>query len=389
MKNMIIGILLSVFFFSRLTAFSSEPVSTGISEIIKSEKEEFELTLTAEGLEYPWAMAFLPGNEGMLITERTGRMVILKDGRKKYVKGVPSPSAAGQGGLLDIALDPLFEKNRYIYFTFSSPAAGGGFSTAAARGFLKNPVNTESAELENVKVIFQGKPGSSGGIHFGSRLAFGSDRSLYMTLGDRGVMSNAQNLQSHAGKVLRINPDGSIPPDNPFAESKKALPEIYSYGHRNAQGLVFDSRTSLLWLHEHGPKGGDEVNIVRRGADYGWPEVTYGVNYNGSQITSITEKEGVENPVIYWKPSIAPSGLDFYYGGVFKGWEGNLFAGALAGTHLRRMVVEGEKITHQEILLKDKIGRIRDVRTSPDGYIYILTDGKKGSLFKISKQGLP
>lgn len=358
-----------------LTTFA---VAQGNStQIIQSEETDFFLERITDKLENPWSLAFLPGDEGILISERPGRLNLVTENSLVPITGLPEIAAAGQGGLLDIIIDPDYKTNRLIYFSFAEPGSRG-YSTAVARARLSE------TELINVEIIFRASPKSSGGIHFGSRLVFDSEGFLYITLGERGEMSNAQNLQHHGGSVIRISPDGRIPSDNPFINSRNALPEIFSYGHRNAQGMAQDQKTGLLWLHEHGPKGGDEVNIIKAGANYGWPIVTYGINYNGTAISTKTEKPGIENPVIYWVPSIAPSGMTFYYGDKFPEWQGNIFVGALAGQHLRRLVVEGESITHQEILLLKKIGRIRDVRTGPEGFLYVLTDSKNGALYRLS-----
>jgi aldose sugar dehydrogenase len=358
-----------------LTAFSMAQGSN--SSIIVSEETEFVLVKIIDKLENPWALAFLPQDKGILITERPGRLNLLTETELISITGLPDISSIGQGGLLDVIIDPDFLENKQIYFSFSESGTAG-YGTAVAKARLSG------SELRNVEIIFRVSSKSSGGNHFGSRLLIDPEGLLYITLGERGYMPNAQNLLHHGGSVLRIYPDGRIPIDNPLIDRQDALPEIFSYGHRNPQGIAIDSKTGLIWLHEHGPKGGDEVNILKAGTNYGWPTVTYGVNYNGSAISKNTEKQGIQNPVIYWVPSIAPSGMTFYYGNKFPEWQGNIFVGALAGQHLRRLVVEGNIINHQEILLHKKIGRIRDVRTGPDGSIYLLTDAKNGALYRLS-----
>ena len=272
------------------------------SHTIISEETDFLLVKIIDGLENPWALSFLPGDGGLLISERPGRLNLLKEAKLIPITGLPDISSIGQGGLLDVIIDPEFIVNKLIYFSYSESGTGG-YGTAVARAVLSG------SNLINMEIIFRVTPKSSGGHHFGSRLLFGPDGFLYITLGERGNMSNAQNLSHHGGSVVRIYPDGSIPIDNPFIKKQNALPEIFSYGHRNPQGMAIDTKTGLIWLHEHGPKGGDEVNILKAGANYGWPTVTYGINYNGTTISKNTEKQGIENPVIYWVPSIAPSGM--------------------------------------------------------------------------------
>ncbi|MDC7241647.1 MAG: PQQ-dependent sugar dehydrogenase, partial [Spirochaetales bacterium] len=232
------------------------------------------------------------------------------------------------------------------------------------------------AELRNLEIIFRAEPKSPGGLHFGSRLVMDQNRTLYVSLGERGGMENAQNLNHHGGSVVKINPDGSVPSDNPFTSRNGGLPEIFSYGHRNPQGMALHPETGELWLHEHGPRGGDEVNIIRKGGNYGWPLVTYGMNYNGTVISESTSAPGIEEPVVYWVPSIAPSGMAFY--------QGDLYVGALAGRQLRRLVLNGNRVVSQDVLLKDEVGRIRDVRTGPDGALYILTDDRRGVLYRLA-----
>lgn len=358
--------------------FTSYSMAQGSSShIIYSEENDFILEKIIDKLENPWSIAFLPLDEGILISERPGRLNLYTEESLIPITGLPEIAATGQGGLLDVIIDPDFKENKFIYFSFSEPGPGG-YSTAVARA------NLLEDELSNVEIIFRASPKSFGSIHFGSRLAFDSDGILYITLGERGGMTNAQNLQHHGGSVIRIHSDGRIPTDNPFFNKQSVLPEIFSFGHRNAQGMAFDKKTGLLWLHEHGSKGGDEVNILKAGANFGWPLVTFGINYNGTIISAETEKPGIENPVIFWVPSIAPSGMTFYYGDKFPEWQGNIFIGTLAGQHLRRLVVKGGSIIHQEVLLHKEIGRIRDVRTGPDGSLYFLTDAKNGALYKIS-----
>jgi glucose/arabinose dehydrogenase len=344
--------------------------------LIHSEKSDFTLKPLVDSLDHPWSLAFLPGEQGILITERPGKLNLFANGRLVTLSGLPEISSLGQGGLLDVIIDPDFTNNHIIYFSFSESAKEGA-GTAVARAELDGNI------LRNSEIIFRALPKNSGGIHFGSRLLISPEGHLYITLGERGNMHNAQNLRHHGGSVIRIDTDGGIPSDNPFKGSGDAFEEIYTYGHRNPQGMALNRETGEIWVHEHGPKGGDEINILKSGANYGWPEITYGTNYNGSIISRETTKPGMEQPLIYWIPSIAPSGMAFYYGDLFPLWKGNLFAGALAGKHLRRLELENGRVVHQEVLLQNTVGRIRDVRSGPDGAIYILTDEKQGRLYKL------
>ena len=353
-----------------------------------SEKVRFRLVSVAENLTRPWGMAFLPDGArdgdlditgGILVTERSGGLKLILGERIIDIGGVPRVASVGQGGLLDIALHPEFNQNDYIYFTYSA-SYGSGYGTRVGRGRLVD------GNIEEFEVLFSMGHPTRGSHHFGSRLAFGGDGTLFFTIGDRGDRTRAPDLGQHAGKILRINDDGSIPRDNPYVGERGALPEIFSFGHRNAQGLIFDDMTGTLWAHEHGPKGGDEVNIIRGGVNYGWPEITYGREYSGAYIAP-SAKPGLEQPIIYWAPSIAPSGLAMYRSDTFPEWRGNLFAGALAGQELRRMVVSGNEIVHQETLLKNRVGRIRDVREGPDGNLWILIDDAQGKLIRIEPAG--
>jgi len=278
--------------------------------------------------------------------------------------------------LLDVALHPEFVDNKLIYFSFAEPGVGGQ-GTAVARGRL------EGNRLTQVKTIFSQKPKLSGVFHFGSRLVFAPDGTLYISMGDRGRMKRAQNTRNHQGTIARVNDDGSIPKDNPFVNSSDGLPEIYTYGNRNVQGMALNPWTRIVWAQEHGPKGGDEVNILKSGANYGWPVITYGINYDGSIISNITHKDGMEQPVLHWTPSIAPSGMAFYSGDKFPQWKGDVFVGALKDRHLRRIDLDGDKVVGQEILLEELKQRIRDVRSGPDGFLYVLTDAPDGELIRI------
>jgi len=347
-----------------------------VIEDVSSEQASFRVVQVASGLERPWGMAFLPDGR-VLVTERVGRLKLIgSDGSVEEVSGLPSIAAVGQGGLLDVALHPDYDAFGRIYLSYVYREAGG-LGTAVARASLSGN------RLENVETIFRMQPTSSGSRHFGSRFAFLSDGTLLFTIGDRGNRPRAQDLGDHAGKTLRINADGSVPSDNPFVDRADAMPEVYTYGNRNAQGMTIHPDTGTVWQHEHGPRGGDEINIIEPGVNYGWPEITYGEAYSGGSIGSGTSRPGMAEPVIHWTPSIAPSGMDFYEGERFPEWRGDLFVGALAGQHLRRVEVSGERVVAQETLLQRRLGRIRDVVSGPDGYLYLLTDSNDGGLFRL------
>ena len=339
-----------------------------------SRDARFRLVVVADGLSYPWGMAFLPQG-GILVTERTGTLRLIEDGRTTTIAGAPDVATDGQGGLLDVALHPQFASNGLVYFSYSA-RYGRGSGTRIGRGRL------EEGAIEDFEVLFSMENPTRSTQHFGSRLAFAADRTLLFTMGERGDRARAQELGDDAGKVHRINDDGTIPEDNPYLQTRGARPSVYSLGHRNQQGLAVDPATGTVWAHEHGPKGGDEVNIIRPRLNYGWPTITYGREYSGAYIAP-SVKQGLEQPVIHWTPSIAPSGLMVYRSDTFPGWEGDLFAGALAGQHLRRLIVENDSIVGQEILLKNTVGRIRDVRQGPDGNVWLLTDARSGRLLRI------
>lgn len=349
----------------------------------------FEVIQLATGLEHPWAIAFLPRGR-LLVTERPGRLRVLSsDGTLSApAAGLPAMDARGQGGLLDVALDPDHAKNGFIYWSYSEPRGGGLNNTAVARGRF---VDGAAPRVENVEVIFHQSPSLASTMHFGSRLVFGRDGKLFITLGERSIEEGrhqAQRLDGHLGKVVRINPDGTVPPDNPFAGKAGAKPETWSIGHRNIQSAALHPGTGELWEVEHGARGGDELNVVRKGRDYGWPTISYGIEYRGTPITGgITAKEGMEQPAYYWDPVIAPSGMVFYTGELFPAWKGSVFIGGLASTNLVRLVMEGDKVVGEERLLTDlqpKRERIRDVRQGPDGALYLLTDDAQGRLLKLA-----
>lgn len=337
----------------------------------------------AEGLTHPWAFQFMPDGR-ILVTERPGTMRIIDTGGRlsNPIRGVPKVFAQGQGGLLDVALAPDFGTSRTIYFSFSEPREGGRNGTTVARARLAE--TDRSARLENVQVIFRQLPSFDANVHFGSRIVIARDGKLFVTLGERFQMKFAQDLSRDWGKVVRINPDGSIPDDNPFVGRPNARPEIWSYGHRNPQAAGLHPETGELWIVDHGPRGGDEVNVVRKGLNYGWPVINYGVHYSGQRIPH--SREGMEQPLYYWDPSIAPSGMTFYTADRAPQWSGNLFVGALAGQHLARLILKGEQIVAEEKLLTDLGERIRDVRQGPDGAIYVATGNPRGRILRVTPQ---
>lgn len=342
----------------------------------------FEVTVLADGLAHPWAVEPLPGGD-LLVTEKPGRMrIVSADGAVgEPIAGVPRVDARGQGGLLDVALGPGFATDRRIFWSYSEPRQGGN-ATSVARGTL----STDRTRLSNVEVIFRAMPTYDGRMHYGSRLAFGPDGMLYVTLGERSdlaIRPQAQHFDSHMGKTVRITPDGNVPPDNPFVGRDGALPEIWSLGHRNIQSAVFDPE-GRFWTIEHGPRGGDELNRVEKGKNYGWPVVTFGEEYSGAAIAgSVTTRQGFEDPVYYWDPVIAPSGAEWYTGDAFPAWRGSLFIGGLVTEGLVRLTMEGGRVTGEEHLLTDRGTRVRDVRQGPDGALYVVTDEGDGELWKI------
>ena len=351
----------------------------------------FDVVTVAEGLVNPWSLAFLPGGK-MLVTERPGRLRVLgADGKLSApVTGLPAVDARGQGGLLDVVLDPGFAKNSLIYWSYAEPKEGqaGVNNTAVARGKFVD--DAAAPRVEEMQVIYHQRPSLNSPLHFGSRLIFGRDGTLFVTQGDRSITEGrmqSQTLSSGLGKIARINTDGSIPKDNPFVGKEGVLPEIWSFGHRNIQSATLHPTTGELWEVEHGTRGGDEINIARKGKDYGWPTIAYGIEYRGGAITGgITQQAGMEQPLYYWDPIIGPSGMTFYTGSLFPAWKGNLFIGGHGTSDLVRLVLDGEKVIGEERLLKDlqpKPERIRDVRTGPDGALYVVTDGATARILKL------
>ncbi len=349
----------------------------------------FEVVPIANSLKQPWGMAFLP-NRDILITEKPGRLRIVSPYGKisEAVAGLPAVDSRSQGGLLGIALDPNFASNQLIYWSYSERNDDGTNNTAVARGKL---IQGTSPRVENVQVIFHQTPSLKSTLHFGSRLVFGRDGTLFVTTGDRSITEGrmqAQRLDGLLGKVVRIHPDGSIPKDNPFVGKPGVMPEIWSIGHRNIQGAALHPVTGELWTIEHGTRGGDELNIARKGKDYGWPTIAYGIEYGGGAITGgIQAKAGMEQPVYYWDPVIAPGGMTFYTGAMFPAWKNSLFIGGMGSTHLVRLSLNGDKVSGEEHLLTDLGERLRDVVQGPEGAIYIVTDS--GRFFKLVPRKIP
>ena len=336
----------------------------------------------ARGLSHPWALAFLPDGR-MLVTERPGRLrVVTAAGAVSApVTGVPEVFASGQGGLLDVALDPAFDENRLVYLSYAEPGADGTAGTAVARGRLRG----DAAALEGVQVVYRQQPKVSGGNHFGSRLVFGRDGLLYVTQGERySERERAQDLGVTLGKVVRVHPDGSVPRDNPFAGQAGARAEIYSYGHRNVQAAALDPATGRLWTVEHGARGGDELNAPEPGRNYGWPVITYGVDYSGATIGEGTARAGMEQPVYYWDPVIAPSGAAFVTSDRYPGWKGSLVVGSLGTRTLVRLELRDGRVAREERHLGDFGQRVRDVQEGPDGYLYVVTDEEDGQVARVA-----
>ena len=350
---------------------------TVVVERVESEAATFRVVRVADGLNRPWSIAFLPGGSA-LVTERPGGLLRLdtQTGALRTLSGTPRVAATGQGGLLDVETHPAFAENRLVYLSYAT-GRRGRFATSIARGRL-----TDSG-LEEVEVLFTMNRPSGDRSHFGSRLAFGADGMLYASFGDRGERDRAQDPADHAGAIIRLRDDGAAPADNPFAAGGGAA-EVYSFGHRNPQGLTVHPVTGRLWSHEHGPQGGDEINVIEAGVNYGWPVISHGAEYgSGAPIGIGTAAPGMAQPVLHWTPSIAPSGMTFYDGDRFPGWRGDLFAGALAGRHLRRVQLDGERVVAQEVLLQRRVGRVRDVKQGPDGMLWLLEDARRGSIFRL------
>lgn len=340
----------------------------------ESEKLTYGVDTIAANLKNPWGIAFLPDGK-ILVTERAGEVLIFQDDKLLSEKiEIPDVFAQGQGGLMEIKLHPDYDENGWIYLSYAKKGEGGG-GTVIAR------TKIEGNKFAALEELFSAQPLTDAGVHFGSRIAFDGKGYMFFSSGERGTKENAQTLSNHLGKIMRLHDDGKVPTDNPFVNTEGAKPEIWSYGHRNPQGLVYDSDTETLWDHEHGPRGGDELNKVEKGKNYGWPVITYGINYDSTSITDKTEQEGMEQPVTYWVPSIAPCGMTQVKGDKYPGWKNSLLIGALSHQHVARVELADGKYVKQEKLL-DKMARVRAVAESPDGYIYVATEGP-GMLLKI------
>ncbi len=342
-------------------------------------KSGYKVTEIAKGLDHPWSLAFLPDG-ALLVTERAGRLRLVKGGSlmAQPISGVPTVHTGSQAGLFDIVLDPHFALNNTVFLSY---AAG----TSAANGTQVARARFDGYSLRDLQIIFKAMPLKAGDNHYGGRLAFLSDGTFVLSVGEGfEYREKAQDLTSDLGKIVRLNQDGSVPPDNPFLGQAGVRPEIYTWGHRNPQGLVFDGQRGRLYETEHGPRGGDELNVILAHKNYGWPVITYGMDYSGAYVSPYTQREGLEQPLIYWTPSIAPSGLALYHGDKFPGWQGDLFVGALAFKHLRRIHLDaGGNVLQQEELLNDLHRRIRDVRVGPDGYLYVCTDEADGQVLRL------
>lgn len=360
------------------------PVLAASAQEMKSEQGTLEVTSIAKGLEHPWSVAFLPDRQGMLVTERPGNLRLVSPQGKvsSPISGVPKVWAKGQGGLLDVVLSPDFKQDRLIYLSY---AEGGGQGDKAGTAVGRGRLSEDLANLKDFTVIFRQEPKLSVGNHFGSRLVFDRDGYLFITLGENNDRPTAQDLDKLQGKVVRIYPDGKVPDDNPFVGQSGVRPEIWSYGVRNPQGAALNPWTGTLWENEHGPRGGDELNVIERGKNYGWPLATHGINYSGLPIPEAQGKttEGTVGPRHFWEKSPGLSGMAFYDGDRFKAWQHNVFIGALVTQELIRLQFDGDKVVHEERLLGELNKRIRDVRQGPDGYLYVLTDEEDGGLYKV------
>lgn len=344
------------------------PLPANLTNVVESQDQRYVVQQVVSGLGVIWGMAFLPDGT-VLLNERSGTMRVVKNGvlQPEPVRGVPDVYARGQGGLMDIVLHPDYANNGWIYLSYSEPGGQGGHTAIMRARYRDN-------ELVDKQVLFRGVPYTNRGHHFGSRITFDRDGYMYFTIGDRGLMNDAQSLTNHAGKSFRLHDDGRVPSDNPFVGQGNARAEIFTYGNRNPQGLVTHPETGEIWSHEHGPRGGDEINILRAGKNYGWPAISFGINYDGSIITPDTARAGMEQPLHYWTPSIAPSGMAFVTSDKFPNWKGDLLSGSLSFQFVQRTVLDGERVVKEERLLEG-IGRVRDVRQAPDGFIYVSTDG--------------
>ena len=360
-------VVLAIFLTSLIAISSCKEKSTAKPDEITLGLDSVNVVLDTlySGLSAPWGIEFIGKN--ILITDKSGDLLLWDGNSTTIITGVPSFRRIGQGGLLDVVKHPDFENNNFIYLCGSNGTSNASVSTTLYRGVLNGN------NLSNVELLFTATPQNSSGAHFGSRILFDNDGLLYLSLGERNDIHSAQDLKNHNGTVIRINDDGSVPSDNPFINNSEAKNEIWTYGHRNVQGMTLHPTTGEIWTHEHGPKGGDEVNILSKGANYGWPLASFGINYNGQIITKDTFVEGTQLPLYYWVPSIAPCGMDFYYSDSIPQWKGNLFLGALAGKHLNMLTIKENRVVSEERLLQN-MARFRAVRQGPDGALYILTE---------------
>ncbi len=363
MKNLVIYSLFVLFFYSCKDG-NSPNTALAVSDNVN------KIETVVDNLSNPWGMAWLPDGS-MLITEKDGELILFKDSEKSTINGLPEIYSRGQGGLLDVAIHPNYKENGWIYFTHASQDGGGeGGNTQLIRAKLSGQ------SLTNVEVLYKAMPNTKKGQHFGSRIAFDSAGFVYFSIGDRGNRDqNPQDITRDNGKIYRLHDDGRIPQDNPFVGQNNAKEAIYSYGHRNPQGMAVHPKTGAIWTHEHGPKGGDEINIIKKGVNYGWPVISYGVNYSGTSFTDLTQKEGMEQPIHYWDPSIAPCGMAFVTGNKYPEWEGSLLVGSLKFNYVELVKLDGNKVLSTQKIVPD-IGRVRNVKLGPNGYIYIALEGK-------------
>jgi len=359
-------------------SFMLTSIAATAEQTFSSAKAEFQLETVAENLEHPWSLAFLPDGS-QLVTERAGRLRLIRNGKlqPQPVGGVPELVVSGQGGLLDVLLHPDFADNRTLFLSYAHDQNGAGMTTRVARAQF------DGEQLQNVEVIFEALPRSRTSRHFAGRMEFDTEGNLYVSVGDRGEKDRAQDTTDDAGGVHRLTVNGDPAPGNPFLDDGSANNTFFTYGNRNIQGMTRHPETGEIWTHEHGPRGGDEVNVLQAGANYGWPKVTYGIAYSGFPITDKTTMKGVTDPLHYWDPSIAPSGMAFYTGDLFPAWQGDLFVGALKLQKLVRLRFENQKVVEKEDLLLDLNERIRDVRMGPDGALWLLTDASDGKVYRV------
>ena len=354
---------------------ANEPSPFQVKDVVKTAGFSFVLKEVAgENLTIPWGLAFLP-NGDMLVTEKSGKLYQVSKGKMTEIEGLPKITVKGQGGLMEVLVHPKFSVNKMIYISYADGESSNQVNTSIAKAELKN------GKLVNLKRIVHALPNSNSGVHFGCRMFFDKNGYLFFSIGERGTKTNAQDLKNYCGKIHRIHDDGSIPADNPFVKTPGAVGSIWSYGHRNPQGLWYDKKADVIWENEHGPKGGDELNIIKKGKNYGWPVITFGVDYDGTIISPDTAKVGMEQPVFYWIPSIGPSSLTRVTSPVYKGWQGDFLSGSLSFDSLDRLIMKGNKVVGREKLLP-KIGRVRNVVEGPDGYIYVAVE-RSGKIYKI------